>query len=98
MVIGLARQNVYQARPMVSPDTHFVLASPIIIYSSASYLVLFMYIVASHLPWGSVVTVAGGRKNGGLQARGPKHPQSREQLVQTALPNHADLSPYPLSQ
>ena len=34
------------------------------------------YIVASHLPWGSVVTVAGGRRNGGLQARGPKHPRS----------------------
>ncbi len=31
-----------------------------------------LYIVVSHLPWGSVVTVAGGRRNGGLQARGPK--------------------------
>ncbi len=43
LVIGLARQNVYQARPMVLPDTHFVLASPITINSSAPYLVLFMY-------------------------------------------------------
>ena len=43
MVFGLARQNVYQARP----DRHFVPARLIAIYSSASYyLVLFMYEVA----------------------------------------------------
>ncbi len=44
MVIGLARQNVYQARPTVSPDTHFVLARPITINYSAPYLVLFIYL------------------------------------------------------
>ncbi len=32
-------------------------------------------IVASHLPWGSAFTVGGGRRNGGLRARGPNHPQ-----------------------
>ena len=48
MVIGLARQNVYQARPTVSSDTHFVLARLITIKSSAPYLVLFMYLKRSH--------------------------------------------------
>ena len=43
MAIGLARQNVYQARSMALPDTHFVLARLITINSSAPYLVLSIY-------------------------------------------------------
>ncbi len=42
MVIGLARQNVYQAPPAVSSDTNFVLAHQLSINSSAPYLVLFI--------------------------------------------------------
>ncbi len=47
IVIGLARQNVNQARPAVLPDTHFVLARPITINSSAGSSILlpgFIYL------------------------------------------------------
>ncbi len=66
MVIGLARQNVYV--PTVSPDTHFVLARPITIYSSASYLVLFIYIFMGLVDPGicpfhiTSTTITGGQK------------------------------------